>query len=129
MTGRQLTVLQQQPNILDPVTQAAWDNWCDAKISSHLDAYTEVIAEEVGTTTGLHAKKILELLEIMQVLATDNTFLCGRIDQLTREFKHQNGIEHKEVRTIERTIATTTQEERTSRVSKTLSIIDEVLNG
>lgn len=127
MTGRQLTVLQQQPNILDPTTQAAWDNWCDERIISHLDSYTEVIAEEVGTITGQHAKKILELLEIMMVLAVGNAFLCGRIDQLTREFKHQNGIEHKQVSRTEQTIATTT-EQHSSRVQRVVRTIDEILS-
>jgi hypothetical protein len=121
---------QQQPNILPPEVQAAWDRWCDARIDNHLDSFTEVMAEELGTTTGQQAQKIFELLEIMQVLAVGNAFLCGRIDQISREFKHQNGIEHKQApKTIERTIAATTEEERTSRVSKTLSIIDEVLHG
>jgi hypothetical protein len=125
--SKALTVTQQ-PNALDPVAQAAWDNWCDARISSHLDSYAEVIADEVGTVAGQHTQKIFEILEIVQTLAVGNAFLLGRIDQLTREFKRQNGIEHKQVSRTERTIATTT-EQHTSRVSKTLAIIDEVLSG
>jgi hypothetical protein len=128
MTTQQLTVTQQ-PNTLDPVTQAAWDAWADERIISHLDSYTEVIAEEVGTTTGQHAKKILELLEIMQVLATDNAFLCGRIDQITREFKHQNGIEHKQVSRTEQTIATTHEERTSTRVQQVVRTIDEILSN
>jgi hypothetical protein len=128
---KQLTVTQQ-PNILEPSVQAAWDNWCNARINDHIDSIIdpalEGLAEEVGTTTGRHTQKIFELLEIMMVLAVGNDFLGGRIDQIQREFKHQNGIEHKQApRTIERTIATTTEEQHTSRVSKTLSIIDEIL--
>jgi hypothetical protein len=125
-----VTQQQQQPNILPPEVQAAWDTWCDARIDSQLDSFTDLMAEEVGATEGRHAQKIFELLEIVQVLAVGNEFLRGRIDQITREFKHQNGVEHKQAgRTIERTIATTTEEEHTSRVSQTLSIIDEVLHG
>jgi hypothetical protein len=74
-----------------------------------------------------HEQKIFELLEIVQLLAVDNAFVSGRIDQMTRDFKV---ITHKQAsRTIERTIATKT-EEQSSRVSQTtLSILDEVLHG
>jgi hypothetical protein len=119
-----------QPNILDQTMQAAWDAWCDARIDNRTDSIIEGLAEEVGTVAGQHTQKIFELLEIVQTLAVGNAFLSGRIDQLTREFERQNGIEHKEVRTVQRTIAaTTTEEEHTSRVSKTLEIVDEVLHG
>jgi hypothetical protein len=75
------------------------------------------------------AGSIAAVNPVVQVLAVGNDFLRGRIDQITREFKHQNRIEPTS-RTIERTIATRTEQERISRVSQTtLSIIDEVLNG
>jgi hypothetical protein len=123
-----MTTQQPMPNILDQTTQAAWDAWADERIDNQLESYTEAIAEEVGIITGRHAQKIVELLEIMQVLAVGNAFLGGRIAPTTRELKYQNGIEHKQApKTIARTIATTTTEEST--LSKTLSIVDEVLHG
>jgi hypothetical protein len=119
---------QQAPNILPPEVQQAWDCWCDGRVDSIIDPALEGLADEVGTTTGRHTQKIFEILEIVQVLATGNDFLRGRIDQIAREFKHQNGIEHKEVSRTVQKIATT-EEERTSKVSQTLSIIEEVLHG
>jgi hypothetical protein len=144
---------QQEPNILQPSVQAAWDLWCDARIKDKVQPVVDEIAKqmdeivndtvnelndvvkEIGKNVvepatvrfGQHAQKISELLEIVQVLATDNAFLSGRIDQIQREFK---GITRELApKTIERTIATTT-EQQSSRVSQTtLSIIDEVLNG
>jgi hypothetical protein len=63
----------------------------------------------------------------VQVLAVDNPFLSGRIHQITQDFK---GLTRKQApTTIERTIATTTEEERTSRVQQVVSVIDEVLHG
>ena len=125
MTGRQLTA--PQPNILDPTTQAAWDAWCDSRIDSFIEPVLEGLADEVGTVAGQTTQKVFEILEIVQVLATGNDFLRGRIDQITREFKHQNGIEHKQVSRTEQTIATT--EERTStRVQQVVKTIDEILS-
>jgi hypothetical protein len=114
---------EQQPANLDPVRQERWDNWADSRICNIVDSAVEGLADEVGMVTGQQANKIFELLEIVQVLATGNDFLRGRIDQITREFKHQNGIEHKV--TSRMTIAT--EEEHTSRVSKTVAIIDGIL--
>jgi hypothetical protein len=127
MTGRQLTVTQQ-PNILDPTTQAAWDAWCDARIDSFIDPVLEGLADEVGTVAGQTTQKVFEILEIVQVLAAGNDFLRGRIDQITREFKHQNGIEHKQVSRTEQTIATTHEERTSTRVSQVVKTIDEILS-
>jgi hypothetical protein len=126
------TQQQQQPATLDPVTQERWDAWCDARIDNRIDCVAEELnglADEIGVVTGQQANKIIEVLEIMQVLAIGNDFLRGRIDQVTREFKGQNGIEHKAIsRTIERTIATRTEEERTSTVSQVVESIEEILS-
>jgi hypothetical protein len=139
-------VTQQQQD----KTTAEWNSWFTASFDAHMAQHTAAIEkaleenfhtvgesfdnvgkdlvdafDEIDTLAGQHDKKIFELLEIVQVLAVDNDFLRGRIDQITREFK---GLTRKQAsKTIERTIATT--EEQSSRVSKTLSIIDEVLHG
>jgi hypothetical protein len=119
---------QQQLATLDPVTQKRWDDWADGRVDIGLEVIREdlnELADEAGAASGRHAQKIFEVLEIMQVLAVGNDFLRGRIDQLTREFKHQNGIEHKAIRTIERT--TKTEEEHTSKVSQVVSVIESIL--
>jgi hypothetical protein len=118
---------QQEPNILPASVQQAWDAWCDARINSVIDPALEGLADEVGTVAGQTTQKIFEILEIVQTLAVGNDFLSGRIDQISREFKHQNGIEHKEVRTIERTIATTHEERTSTRVQQVVRTIDEIL--
>jgi hypothetical protein len=124
--SKALTVTQQ-PNTLPPEVQQAWDAWCDARIDSFIDPVLEGLADEVGTVAGQTTQKIFEILEIVQVLATGNDFLRGRIDQITREFKHQNGIEHKQVSRTERTIATTHEERTSTRVQQVVRTIDEIL--
>jgi hypothetical protein len=137
--------MTQQP---DQFT-AGWNEWFTASFDRHWkpikskleETLNEVLEEAFGnagkdlevldTVAGRHAQKIYELLEIVQVLAVGNDFLRGRVDQVTREFERQNGIEHKQAsRTVQqKTIATTTEEQRSSTISQTLSIIDEVLNA
>jgi hypothetical protein len=122
-------VTQQQPrepNILPPQVQAAWDVWCDARINSHLDSFTEVIAEEVGTTTGQHAKTIFEILDILGLLVKGkgNEFIAGRLHQITKEFKHQNETIEREVETVE---TRTIEQQRTSKVQQVVRVIDSIL--
>jgi hypothetical protein len=123
-----MTFEQQQdhPNILPPSVQEAWDRWCIAMIDNRMHRVHEDIdglADEAGMMAGQHAQKIFEILEIMQVLAAGNEYLRGRLDQISKEFKAQHGIEHKET-----TVATTMiEEERTSKVSKVVSVIDSIL--
>jgi hypothetical protein len=50
-------------------------------------ALDNIVEGEVGKAVSMQHKKISELLEIVQVLAVGNDFLCGRIDQIQREFK------------------------------------------
>jgi hypothetical protein len=126
MTTRQLTVTQQ-PNTLDPTTQAAWEAWCDSRIDSFIEPVLEGLADEVGTVAGQTTQKVFEILEIVQVLAVGNDFLRGRIDQITREFRHQNNIEHKQVSRTEQTIATTHEERTSTRVQQVVRTIDEIL--
>ena len=113
------------PNILDPVTQAAWDAWCDARIDSQLETFTETIVEEVGTMSGQHAKKIFEILEILAVLVKGkgNEFIAGRLHQIKREFEHQNEI-MREVETVETTVI---EQQQSSRVSQVMRTIDQIL--
>jgi hypothetical protein len=150
---------QPEPNIADlhPAVQKRWDDWFSTNFFQHWRAMKPKIEKklsksfhninenfrgvekefdgvygEIDEVAGQHDKKIYQLLEIVQVLSVDNAFLSGRIDQIQREFKGLTRTQavtpaRKQAKTIERTIATTTEEER--RVSKTLSIIDEVLHG
>jgi polyribonucleotide nucleotidyltransferase len=117
---------QQQPNILDPTAQAAWDAWCTTLIDSRIDPVVEALddlADEAGAANGQSNRKIYELLEIVKELAVGNDFLSGRIDQIIKDFRAQHGIGHKET-----TVTTTKiEEERTSKVSKVVSVIDSIL--
>lgn len=178
---------QQQEPIL-AMTAANWNDWFvrsfDNCMNPHMKAINRefgdiakainenvddtnaaldnIVEGEVGRAVSLHHKKISELLEIVQVLAVGNDFLCGRIDQIQREFK---GFKRKQApKTIEpqqskqddsqdedefmeqcisnledqgvddaedvcATLWQEQQEQRSSGIAKTLSIIDEVLNG
>lgn len=120
-----MTQQQQAPNILPPSVQAAWDTWCDARIDSQLDSFTETIVEEVGTTSGQHAKKIFEILEILGLLVKGkgNEFIAGRLHQIKKEFEHQNEIK-REVETVETTVI---EQQRSSRVSQVMRTIDQIL--
>ena len=127
MTTRQLTVTPQPlPNILDPTTQQAWDKWCDARIDDHLESFTEMIAEEVGTTTGQQAKTLSEILDILGLLVKGkgNEFIAGRLHQITKEFKHQNETIEREVETVE---TRTIEQQRTSKVQQVVRVIDSIL--
>jgi hypothetical protein len=98
---------------VDDISKAINENVDDTNA-----ALDDIVQGEFGRRVVLHDKKISELLEIMQAMIAGSEYLRGsyvggRLDQVAKDFK--------------KTIATTTEEERTSRVSKTLSIIDEVL--
>jgi hypothetical protein len=118
-----MTEHQQQPATIDPVTQERWDAWCDARIDNRIDCVAEELnglADEIGATTGQLAKKILEMLEIMQALAAGDAFIAGRVDQCLRDFRLYHGIEHKEV-----TVATVEERhsEHHSESSRRVSVL------
>jgi hypothetical protein len=97
-----------KPVDLDPVTQARWDAWCDARINQNFEKFSELLGDEVGILTREVVDrcnlKILELIEIMEALAVGNDFVAGRVDQLARSFRMEMGIKHDEAAA---TVATT----------------------
>jgi hypothetical protein len=125
-----VTQQQQEPNILPPSVQEAWDVWCDARINNRINRVFEEVgglADEIGTAIGQDSATIYDLMEICKLLAADNAYVSGRIDQLRKDYRMQ-----LEIRTSvddEPMVARTMmiEEERTSKISQVVSVIDSIL--
>ena len=150
MTQQQPTQ-QHQPTVLDKHTQemntwfeASFDNCMSrhirdtnealdnlgGEIAKDLDDLGDEFAKaledlvlELREVFGQERRKMLELVEVCRLLAGDNRYATGRIDQIGWDFKAQRGImQQQSVETV------VTEEQRTSRVSKTVGIIDQILS-
>jgi hypothetical protein len=136
-----MTTQQLLPTVPDKHTQEM-NAWFEASfnncMSRHIRDSNEALdnlGDEFGKTLddlvlelreafGQERRKMLELLEVCQLLAGDNRYVSGRLDQISRSLKgQQRGI------TQQKSTETTTviEEQRTSRVSKTLNIIGDIL--
>ena len=117
--------MSEQPNILPPSAQQAWDLWCDTRSRnvalSVSDDVVEALSEEFLNEVERVTKKLFEIVEVVSVLADDNPLLVGKIDKIAEGFS-VDGVPARITRS-ERTI-------RKSAVSvsqQTLDILSEVL--
>jgi len=88
--------------VVDDISKAVDENTNDTN-----KALDNIVQGEFGRRVGLHDKKILELLEIMQAMIAGNEYLRGsyvggRIDQVMKDFRAQLGIEPKQAVTTTR---------------------------